>query len=190
MSYTKTSWVNGQAPAISADNLNKIENKLYSLDSDVSSLNTSVSNLDTNKLAKAAVKTSNTTSNSDTYSCTFSNEHFGGKELYNNTSGSKQQITLNETSANFTYLEIYGNASGVYTCIRVYSPNGKEFAPQVYYLSGTLAVLIVSKYNISGNKITPDTTQCGYITVNNSGASNFNYDQTNYFYINKVVGYK
>ena len=38
MSYTKTNWVNGQAPAISADNLNKIENKLYDLDSIVSGI--------------------------------------------------------------------------------------------------------------------------------------------------------
>lgn len=142
-----------------------------------------------NKLNKNQVKTSNTSSNSDTYSCTFSNEHFGGKELYNNTTGSKQQITLSETSANFNYLEIYGNASDVYTCVKIYSPNGKAFEPQVKYLVGTLVVQIVSRYNISGNKITPDTTQCGYISTNNSGAS-FNYDQTNYFIINRVIGYK
>lgn len=30
MAYTKTQWVNGQAPAIDADNLNKIENGIYS----------------------------------------------------------------------------------------------------------------------------------------------------------------
>lgn len=29
MAYTKTTWVNNSAPAISADNLNKIENGIY-----------------------------------------------------------------------------------------------------------------------------------------------------------------
>lgn len=38
MTYTKTTWVNGQAPAISAANLNKIENELESLDTFTSGL--------------------------------------------------------------------------------------------------------------------------------------------------------
>ncbi len=38
MAYTKTQWTNGQAPALSAANLNKIENKLESLDTIVSGL--------------------------------------------------------------------------------------------------------------------------------------------------------
>lgn len=38
MAYTKTQWVNGQAPAISAANLNKIENELENLDATISGL--------------------------------------------------------------------------------------------------------------------------------------------------------
>lgn len=38
MAYTKTQWANGQAPAISATNLNKIENELESLDTTISGL--------------------------------------------------------------------------------------------------------------------------------------------------------
>ena len=38
MAYTKTQWVNGQAPAINAANLNKIENELESLDTTISGL--------------------------------------------------------------------------------------------------------------------------------------------------------
>lgn len=36
MAYTKTNWVNGSAPAINANNLNKIETELEALDNDVS----------------------------------------------------------------------------------------------------------------------------------------------------------
>ena len=32
MAYTKTTWVNGQAPAINAANLNKIEQGIYDND--------------------------------------------------------------------------------------------------------------------------------------------------------------
>ena len=32
MAYVKTTWVNGQAPALDAENLNKIENELEALD--------------------------------------------------------------------------------------------------------------------------------------------------------------
>ena len=32
MAYAKTTWVNGQAPALDAEHLNKIENELETLD--------------------------------------------------------------------------------------------------------------------------------------------------------------
>ena len=38
MSYTKTNWVNGGAPAISAANLNKIEQALYDDDANITSI--------------------------------------------------------------------------------------------------------------------------------------------------------
>ena len=41
MSYTKTNWVNGQAPALSADNLNKIENGISNNDLRISALEAS-----------------------------------------------------------------------------------------------------------------------------------------------------
>lgn len=39
MSYTKTNWVNDQAPAINATNLNKIENGIFNNDNNISSIN-------------------------------------------------------------------------------------------------------------------------------------------------------
>ena len=68
MTYTKTNWVNGQAPAISAENLNNIENGIKDLETSVGT-----------KLSVSAVKTSNTTSDNDTYSCTYINNELNKK---------------------------------------------------------------------------------------------------------------
>lgn len=38
MAYTKTHWINGQAPALSAENLNKIEEGIYNADADITAL--------------------------------------------------------------------------------------------------------------------------------------------------------
>lgn len=62
MTYTKTQWVNGQAPAISAENLNKIENELESLDTGLS-----------NKLGVDKVVNQYSTSETDVYSANYVN---------------------------------------------------------------------------------------------------------------------
>ena len=38
MAYTKTNWVNGSAPALSAENLNKIEDGIYANDANITSI--------------------------------------------------------------------------------------------------------------------------------------------------------
>ena len=45
MAYTKTNWVNGQAPALSAENLNKIEEGIYNNAGDIASILADVSAL-------------------------------------------------------------------------------------------------------------------------------------------------
>ena len=56
MAYTKTNWVDGETP-INATNLNNMEG--------------GIENNDTNKLDKTSVKTTKTTSDTDTYSCNY-----------------------------------------------------------------------------------------------------------------------
>lgn len=46
MAYNKTVWINGAAPALNADNLNKIENALEAQDEDISSLKSDFANID------------------------------------------------------------------------------------------------------------------------------------------------
>lgn len=45
MSYTKTNWTNNSAPAINADNLNKIEQGIYDNDAAIASANTNIGTL-------------------------------------------------------------------------------------------------------------------------------------------------
>lgn len=45
MAYTKTTWTNSSAPAINANNLNKIENALYDIDNRVEGLTDAILNL-------------------------------------------------------------------------------------------------------------------------------------------------
>lgn len=47
MAYTKTVWVNNQAPAINADNLNKIEQGIFDTDAAITNTNSTVANLTT-----------------------------------------------------------------------------------------------------------------------------------------------
>lgn len=47
MAYTKTVWVNNQAPAINADNLNKIEDGIFNNDAAITNTNSTVANLTT-----------------------------------------------------------------------------------------------------------------------------------------------
>ena len=47
MAYTKTVWVNNRAPAINADNLNKIEQGIFDTDAGVTAANSNVAALTT-----------------------------------------------------------------------------------------------------------------------------------------------
>ena len=55
MAYTKTVWVNNQAPAINADNLNKIEQGIFDTDAGVAAANSNVAAL-TTEVGKKTVR--------------------------------------------------------------------------------------------------------------------------------------
>ena len=52
---------------------------------------------------------------------------YSGKSLYDNASGTTGTVTLSETSANFTYIDIFAKSrTGVISCVRIYNPNGQK----------------------------------------------------------------
>lgn len=113
--------------------------------------------------------------------------------LYNNTTGTNGTVTLSETSANFTYLEIFcrKNNSAYYVTQKVYSPNGKKVSI-IGSWSATEGGYALLQFNtkiiqISGTSITSPGAGSG-----NLGDDDKNWvDNTaNDLYIVRVVGYK
>ena len=111
-----------------------------------------------------------------------------GTELYNNTTGSNNAITLSESADNFTYLEIfYRNNDNYYNSTKIYQPNGKiAYLDADYpYTSGEgYSYTKKTSVQISGTSITP----INYVelTIMPTGASIQN---KNNIYITRVVGY-
>ena len=111
-----------------------------------------------------------------------------GTELYNNTTGSNSAITLSESTANFTYLEIfYRNNDNYYNSTKIYQPNGKiAYLDADYpYTSGEgYSYAKKTSVQISGTSITP----INYVelTIMPTGA---NIQNKNNIYITRVVGY-
>lgn len=111
-----------------------------------------------------------------------------GTELYNNSTGSKTAITLSESAANFTYIEIYyRNNDNYYNSTKIYQPNGK-----IAYLDSDYPYTTGEGYSyakktsvqIQGTSITPiNYTE---MTIMPNGA---NIENKNNIYITRVVGY-
>lgn len=112
-------------------------------------------------------------------------------ELYNNSNGSNGTITLNETSANFKYIEIFftdnQGYSGGYT--KVYSPNGKTVCLSIVEAAASSYTLIRrTNYTVSATTITPNTTLAGYGRLKGNAVD---YSTgTNYIKIKRVIGYE
>ena len=116
MAYSKINWTNGGPPAIDETNLKHMDQGIYDVDQAISGLNV------------PEVKTSNTTSNTATYSCTYTNNALGNKL---NTSAVKTSKT---TSDSDTYSCTYVNSkiktsrttsdNDTYSCTYVNNWNG------------------------------------------------------------------
>lgn len=111
--------------------------------------------------------------------------------LYDNSSGTTGTVTLSETSANFSYLEIFSykdTASG-YWSVKIPSPNGK--VAQIggnYYASNGILQLIGKSVKISGTSITPNEEFYTNISSSTAGVTAIGGQTT--VKIMKVVGYR
>lgn len=106
--------------------------------------------------------------------------------LYDNSTGSNGDITLNDSVANYKYIEIYfkdnNGKYGGYN--RVYSPNGKEVHLSMIEPTSSANLIRNTAYSISGT--TMIVGSCGYAQISASSVSR-NMSQ-NYIYITRVVG--
>lgn len=102
------------------------------------------------------------------------NDKYNGTVLYNNSSGTTGTVTLSQTAANFTYLEIYFKNDTLYGSTRIYSPNGKQASMEVNFSVSqyNVARTQYKTVNINGTSIT--NNQYGYLsasTTNTIGVS-------------------
>lgn len=106
-------------------------------------------------------------------------------ELYNDATGTTGTVNLSETSANYTYLEIFyrqAQYTSIYSSVKVYKPNGKQVSLVAIQADGNGAGIASAYVSISGNKITKVASN---VYWTNGGNQN-----TNVIYITRVIGYK
>lgn len=155
--------------------------------------------IDTGEISAQASEITNSYSESTGigYSANYSNEHFSGVELYNNTSGTNGNVTLSDSADNYNYIEIFfGNSSK--------TKNDSTKVSKGLY-STTLKIINISKTStnqntqefykdiaISGTTISVVLNRSVYITSNVADYSTATITQgsDNLVYIYKVIGYK
>lgn len=110
--------------------------------------------------------------------------------LYDNSSGIITQVSLSDSSANYSYLEIFFKVDTSDACssVKVYSPNGKKVNFNVSYDNGTYLYLWNEQATISTNKITRGT-QARW-RIGTSGNSTRTTGSTVSILVYKVIGYK
>lgn len=133
-------------------------------------------------------KGTKTESDSDFYNCNYINEILNGVVLYNDETGSNETITLSESTANYTYIEIFfKDNNGInFSSIKVYQPNGKNVSLSNIDNSAKYITFRSAGYTIS--EATMTNTRKVLASFN---ASSQTYSTTtNYIYITRIIGYK
>ena len=113
-----------------------------------------------------------------------------GFVLYENETGSNASITLSDSAANYSYIEIFFQAEGRYNSIKIPNANGKiAYLHSANVLNGN-AYYKMSNWQIDGSNI--NLKGSNQYRISASGASDFIDGGTggNAIYITKVVGYK
>lgn len=103
---------------------------------------------------------------------------------------------MNETSANFSYLDIYyykteSDMGGkIYSMVRVYSPNGKIVTlANSHVATATIMQVLTKLVSISGTSITVKKEMLANFTVNTTSVSECTTPATTQTYITKVDGW-
>jgi hypothetical protein len=113
--------------------------------------------------------------------------------LYANEEGENGEITLTDSAANYTYIEIYfkDNVDSDYGCEKFYNPNGKSVVIDItkswYGSDSAMHCEIRSRtININGNSVT--NVEQGIISIRKEEISS--HSNTNHIYITRILGYK
>lgn len=110
-----------------------------------------------------------------------------GKVLYENNNGSNETITLNDSTENYKYIEIfYQSNDAACSSVKISNPNGKRVSLQAFWSVDNYCYGKIKQVLIDNNKINNLAFQQLVIP---SGASP-TISLSNFIYITKVIGYK
>ena len=114
-----------------------------------------------------------------------------GKALYNNATGTLNDITLSETAANFDYIEIYYTdlSKNTYSSTKVYTPNGKTVDLTIHKLIDK-GYIYNKRVTINGTAMTVTSNGKMIIETALYPAGQIQYSNDNEIYIYRVTGYK
>ena len=108
------------------------------------------------------------------------------RTLYNNDSGNNGDVSLNDSVANYSYIEIFfkdnNNMYGGYS--KLYNINGKTFDLNIIEAGASTTYIRRTRYIANGNTLT--VSNKGFIAWSPSVQTNYT---TNYIYITRVLGY-
>lgn len=109
-----------------------------------------------------------------------------GQVLYSSASGTAGTVTLSDSVANYTYIEIFYRSSGDNACgsVKVFSPNNKLVHLGTIHYIADYDYAKFALVSVSGSMIT--FSQNYQITMKNNGST---YSAENAIYITRVVGY-
>lgn len=131
----------------------------------------------------STVQNTKTSSNVDTYSCNYLN----GTVLYEDASGTQNNVTLSDSINNYSYIEIY---SRWYTGLSVPAVKlavghiqNNRFIISFNSTDGNHPIIYAKLYSISGTSITK--VDFHYYVIDTT-----EYATWDVLYITKVVGYK
>lgn len=112
-------------------------------------------------------------------------------ELFNNPDGAAKDIELNDSLANYKYIEIYytNPTFDIFDSSRIDNPNGKKTSLKVSmrYADGGAYYTYFRDVSFDGNKIT--NLYGGYYAVRTDGSIEY-FNNNNYISVTKVLGYK
>lgn len=108
--------------------------------------------------------------------------------LYDNSTGSSGTITLSDSSANYSYLEIFfRNGDSFYNSVKVYSPNNKKICLSTPFINQNSSVLNFASSIKSISENTISTSYYGEAQILSGGN---NVSTNNNIYITKIIGHK
>ena len=113
--------------------------------------------------------------------------------LFDDATGEDGNITLSQSAAKFSYLEIFftDNNNNGNSSIKIANPNGKYADLSLIEQGGTNKYTYIrrTEYYISGTSITPETSNAGYVLIVDN-AVNTTTAGTNYIKVTKVIGWE